>query len=73
MEWSLIYILSQVFTIITYALLGITYYAKDRKKILILNFISLIANGIAYLLLSAWSGLAMCVVALIRNIIFFSR
>lgn len=70
MEWSLIYILSQVFTIIMYVLLGITYYAKDRKKILILSFLSLLANGIAYLLLSAWSGLAMCIVALIRNIIF---
>lgn len=70
MEWSLIYILSQVFTVVTYGLLGATYYAKDRKKILILSFLSLIANGIAYLLLNAWSGLAMCAVALIRNIIF---
>lgn len=70
MNWSLIYILSQVFTVIMYGLLAVTYYAKDRKKILILSFASLIANGIAYLLLNAWSGLAMCIVALIRNIIF---
>lgn len=70
MNWSLIYILSQIFTVITYGLLAATYYAKDRKKILILSFASLIANGIAYLLLNAWSGLAMCIVALIRNIIF---
>lgn len=70
MEWSITYILSQVFTIITYALLALTYYAKYRKKVLILSFLSLIANGIAYIFLNAWSGFAMCIVALIRNIIF---
>lgn len=70
MNWSVTYILSQVFTIIMYALLALTYYAKDRTKVLILSFLSLIANGIAYIFLSAWTGFAMCVVALIRNIIF---
>ena len=70
MEWSVVYILSQVFTIITYGLLALTYYAKDRRKVLILNFLSLIVNGLAYIFLSAWSGFAMCIVALIRNIIF---
>lgn len=70
MEWSVTYVLSQVFTIIMYALLAVTYYAKDRKKVLVISFLSIIANGIAYIFLSAWSGLAMCIVALIRNIIF---
>lgn len=69
--WSLTYILSQIFTIINYTLLGLTYYAKDRKKILVISFLSMIANAIAYILLDAWTGVAMCVVALIRNIIFF--
>lgn len=70
MEFTIEYILSQIFTIIMYALLGLTYYAKDRKKVLIIDFLSLIANGIAYVFLSAWSGLAMCFIALVRNIIF---
>ena len=70
MELTISYILSQVFTIIMYGLLALTYYAKDRKKVLILSFLSLIANGIAYIFLNAWTGLAMCIVALIRNIIF---
>lgn len=70
MSWSITYILSQVFTIIMYILLGLTYYAKERKKVLILNFLALIANGIAYIFLGAWTGLAMCAVALARNIIF---
>ena len=70
MELTLTYIMSQVFTIIMYLLLGVSYYAKDRKKILILSFLSLIANAIAYILLEAYTGLAMCIVAFIRNIVF---
>ena len=72
MELTSTYILSQIFVILTYILLGITYYAKDRKRILILNFASLIANGIAYIFLNAWTGLAMTFVALLRNIIFLA-
>ncbi|MGN1330797.1 MAG: YgjV family protein [Clostridia bacterium] len=70
MEISITYIISQIFTIIMYALLAVSYYAKERKKVLILSFLSLIANGIAYILLNAYSGLAMCALALVRNIIF---
>lgn len=70
MEITVVYIISQIFTIITYALLGLTYYAKNRKTVLAISFLSLIANGIAYILLNAYTGLAMCIVALIRNIIF---
>ena len=70
MELTTEYILSQIFTIITYLLLGITYYAKNRKTVLILSFLSVTANGIAYVFLNAYTGLAMCVVALIRNVIF---
>ena len=70
MEWNLEYVISQVLTVLMYVFLGMTYYAKDRKKVLILSFLSLIANGLAYVFLSAWSGLAMCIVAFIRNIIF---
>lgn len=70
MNWGIEYILSQVFTIIMYVLMAITYYMKNRKAILMISFASLIANVIAYILLNAWSGLAMCIVAMLRNIIF---
>lgn len=70
MDWNVTYIISQVFTILMYALLAITYYVKNRKTVLVISFLSLIANAIAYILLKAYSGLAMCVIALIRNIYF---
>lgn len=70
MDWNGTYIISQVFTILMYGLLAITYYVKNRKTVLVISFLSLIANAIAYILLKAYSGLAMCVIALIRNIYF---
>ena len=70
MELTVTYALSQVFVIINAILLMGTYQFKTRKSILIVSFMALIANGVAYVLLSAWSGLAMVLVAMIRNIIF---
>ena len=70
MELTLEYILSQVFIVISYLFLVLSYQAKERKTILTYSFISLIANGISYVFLQAYTGLAMCFVALFRNIIF---
>lgn len=70
MELTLEYILSQVFIIISYLLLMLSYQAKSRKNILVLSNISIVANGISYVFLQAYTGLAMCFVALFRNIIF---
>ena len=64
------YIFSQIFIIISYILLVFSYQAKNRKNILFFCFASLIATGLSYVLLSAYSGLAMVFVAIIRNIIF---
>lgn len=70
MQLTVTYVLSQVFVIINAALLMITYQLKTRKAILVVSFMALIANGIVYTLLEAWSGLAMVFVAMTRNIIF---
>ncbi len=67
---NITYILSQVFIIISYILLAFTYQTKNRTNILIFSFGSLIMTGLSYVFLSAYSGLAMVVVAIIRNIIF---
>ena len=64
------YILSQIFVILSYAMLGTTYLLSNRKQILIFSLLSLVFNGVQYIFLSAWSGLAMVGVAIIRNIIF---
>ena len=65
---DIMYIFSQVFTIIMYALLAATYFAKSKRSIVVINGAALIANAVAYILLGAWTGLAMCVVAMLRNL-----
>lgn len=64
------YIISQVFVILDYGLLALSYYGKSRKSVLIMSFLAVVANTIAYILLNAYTGVAMCIVAIIRNIIF---
>ena len=44
-----------------------TYFLKEKRQIVIVSVLSLIANIVAYVLLGAWTGLAMCVVAMLRN------
>lgn len=60
------YIISQILTVIAFALLGMTYVVKDRRKLL---FFSLMASAVfivSYFFLKAWSGLAMSVISLVR-------
>ena len=70
MEVSLIYIMSQIFIIFDYIFLGISYQMKNYRKILILNIIALIFACLSYFCLRAYSGVAMNIVAILRNIIF---
>lgn len=70
MEITTSYIISQVFVILTYLFLALSYYAKDRKVVLYLSFLSLVANALTYVLLNAYSGFAMCIFAFVRNIMF---
>ena len=67
---SINYILSQLFVIFHYVMLGATYLITSRKKILIFSLISLLLNGVSFIFLSAWSGLATVGIAVTRNIIF---
>lgn len=67
------YIVSQFFVVIGYLLLGISYSLKSRKSILIVSFFSLVSSFLAYLFLNAYSGMAMMILAIIRNLIFIKQ
>lgn len=70
---STTYILSQFFIVIAYALFALSYIAKNRKMILVSSSSSLVAEATGYILLFAWGGLAMVVIAAIRNLLFFGQ
>lgn len=61
------YIWSQILTLVEYGLLGVTYFAKRRKLVVILDTISMAAGIVAYILLGADLGLAMSAVILVAN------
>ncbi len=64
------YIISQIFVCLSYALLGITYFLKNRKFILCFSLLAVCCNGLAFFFLKAWSGLAMSAFAILRNVVF---
>ena len=64
------YILSQIFVVLSYALLGSTYLLKNRKLILSFSLMAVVCNGIGFFFLDAWSGLALSGFAILRNVIF---
>lgn len=67
---NLSYYISQFFVIISYVFLILTYFSKKNKTIIIYNFFAVIAIGISYFFLNAYTGIAMVFIAIIRNIIF---
>lgn len=67
MSFSFAYILSQILTVVEYGLLGLSYLAKSRKLVVILDIASMATGIVVYLLLGADLGLAMSVVILLAN------
>ncbi len=67
MEITFSWVLSQILTVVEYALLGASYLAKKRKAVVILDIISMTCGIFAFVLLGADLGMAMSVIILIAN------
>ena len=65
MDW--IFVLSQIFVVVEYGLLGLSYLAKKRRMVVTLDIASMAAGIVAFLLLGADIGMAMSVVVLLAN------
>ena len=50
-----------------------TYQAKNEKRLLILQTGVIIATILSYATLGAWSGMALNIVCLLRNLVFFAK
>ena len=68
---DIVYIISQILVVIYYLVYTSTYSLKDKEKILIIGIIATIISSLSYLLLGAYTGVAMCIIAMIRNIYFY--
>ena len=67
MEITAAYIWSQIFTVAEYSLLGLSYLARRRKLVVVLDIFSMICGIIAFVLLGADLGVGMSIVILLAN------
>lgn len=72
MQWTLNYILSQVFSLLCFTCFGITFFSKNQKNIRFLGILMNVFQAISYMFLGATSGWAMLVIATLRNVIFLN-
>jgi len=68
MEITLIYIISQIVTVSYFAILSSSYLLKNRTKILIANFIAHIGQTTAMAMLNGYTGAAMSVIMMLRDL-----
>lgn len=70
MELSITYIFSQILVVLYYLIYSGTFHLKEKNKILLLGSFATLLSALSYFLLQAYTGIAMCLVAIIRNIWF---
>lgn len=68
MELTTIYIISQVITVIYFAMLSLSYLLKNRTKILIANFVAHIGQMSAMAMLNGYTGAAMSAIMMLRDL-----
>ena len=64
------YFISQVITVIYFAILNTSFLFKKRTKVLITNFIAHIGQAAAMYLLNGNTGAAMAIIMIIRDLTF---
>jgi hypothetical protein len=65
---TLAYVLSQIFTIAAYSCFGLSFLVHSRKKIVVVNFVGVVLNAVAFIFLGAWTGLAMSTISALRSL-----
>ena len=68
MEITIVYIISQIVTVIYFTILSLSYLLKDRTKILVANFLAHIGQTAAMAMLNGYTGAAMSVIMMLRDL-----
>lgn len=69
--WTTNYILSQICVIVGIGLYALTYLLKTKKSVLIVGLIGVVLNTISFVLLGAYTGAVVNLVAILRSLWFF--
>ena len=70
MNLSNTYLISQVFIIIMFIFLGLSYFVKSRKKVLLCNATAHIFQTVALVIVNHFTGASMAFITLLRDNIF---
>lgn len=69
--WTTSYIISQILIVFTYLFFIVTYFQKKKSHVLITNIVAHIIQAISFILISGYTGLAMCVILTFRDTFIF--
>ena len=67
------FIIGQIFGLVALAFTTLSYQTRSSKKLLVLQTIATALFSIHYFLIGATSGLALNLVAILRNLIYYNR
>jgi len=73
MNFDIKFIIGQIFGLVALAFTGLSYQTRSSKKLLILQTIATALFSVHYCLIGATSGLALNLVAILRNLIYYNR
>lgn len=68
---DLMFILAQVFGVIAWFLLAISYYRENTNKILYVQLLSIVFYCLNYLFLGAFTGIVVIIIELIRDFCYY--
>ncbi len=71
MNINVVYIISQIVTVIYYGFLCASFLIKERDKILFTNFLAHFGQAIAMGLLGGYTGACMSIVMMLRDLVFY--
>ena len=66
-------IIANVIAFVAVAITFVSYQVNSQKKLLVIQIIATVVSAISFLVLGAWTGLAMNVVAIVRNIAYYNK
>lgn len=69
--WSVNYVLSQILVVAFFGLYALTFLLKTKKSVLIVLLCGGVLNTISFILLGAYTGAVVNIVAMIRSVWFF--
>ena len=67
----ILYIIAQSLGVVAVVLGFVNYQVKTREQVLIVHILTTVCFGFHYMLLGAWSGMAMNFVGTVRGVVFY--